>query len=318
MGRQGYGGGYSRGGGGFSLRILAGLAIAAFGIITYYARTQTNPVTGEKQHISMTVDQEKTLGMQAAPQMASQMGGYADPQSDPDARLVAEVGSRLVKSTEAGKSPYVGNFNFYLLKDPNTINAFALPGGQVFITRALFDKLQDEAQLAGVLGHEIGHVINRHSAEHMAKGQLGQTLVGAVAVGASDDQRRGAMAAAAAAMANQMLQLKYSRGDESESDAYGLKLMAQAGYDPRGMLDVMQVLKQAGGGGKQPEWMLTHPLPENRLDEIKQIIAQTFPNGVPAQLSRGRELHGGGAAVAGERGRIERRVEPRRDANDKW
>ena len=317
MGRQGYGS--SRGGGGFSLRILAGLAIAVIGIITYYSRTQTNPVTGEKQHISMTVDQEKALGLQAAPEMASQMGGEADPQTDPAARLVAEVGSRLVKNTEAGKSPYVGNFNFYLLKDPNTINAFALPGGQVFITRALFDKLQDESQLAGVLGHEVGHVINRHSAEHMAKGQLGSTLVGAVAVGASDDQRRGAMAAAAAAMANQMLQLKYSRGDESESDAYGLKLMAQAGYDPRGMLDVMQVLKSAGGGGKQPQWMLTHPLPENRLDEIKQIIAQTYPNGVPSQLSRGRDLHGGAPALAGDRGnRIQRNEAPRQGANDKW
>jgi predicted Zn-dependent protease len=315
MGRQGYGS--SRGGGGFSLRILAGLAIAAFGIITYYSRTQTNPVTGEKQRVSMTVDQEKSLGLQAAPKMASQMGGAVDPKADPDARLVADVGSRLVNSTEARKSPYVGNFNFYLLDDRTTINAFALPGGQVFITRALFDKLRDESQLAGVLGHEVGHVINRHSAEHMAKGQLGQTLVGAVAVGASDDQRRGMMAAAAAAMANQMLQLKYGRGDESESDRYGLKLMAQAGYDPRGMLGVMEVLKQAGGGGKQPEWMLTHPLPENRLEEAKQIIAQTYPNGVPAQLTRGRELRGG-AAPAGDRGPTERRAAPRQGGSDKW
>lgn len=307
MGRQGYGDGGTPGGRGFSWRVLAGLAIAAIALVTYYSRTQLNPVTGEKQHVgSLTAEDEKALGLQAAPKMAQQMGGALDPRSDPDARTVAEVGHKLVKSTEASKSPYVGNFNFYLLDDRNVINAFALPGGQIFITRALFDKLRDEAELAGVLGHEVGHVINRHSAEHMAKGQLGQMLVGAVAVGASDDQRRGQMAAAAAAMANQMVQLKYSRGDESEADAYGLKLLAQSGYDPRGMLDVMEVLKQASGGGKQPEWMLTHPLPENRFAEVKQIIAQMYPNGVPTALTRGRELHGS-AALAGEPGRTSQR-----------
>lgn len=315
MGRQGYGDG-SRGRG-FSLRILAGLVIAAIALIGYYSRTQVNPVTGEKQHITMSPDQEKALGLQAAPKMAEQMGGALDPRKDPDARTVAEVGHKLVKNTEASKSAYVGNFNFYLLDDRNTINAFALPGGQIFITRALFDKLRDEAELAGVLGHEVGHVIHRHSAEHMAKGQLGQMLVGAVAVGASDERGRGQMAAMAAAMANQMMQLKYSRSDESEADRYGLKLIGEAGYDPRGMLDVMEVLRQAGGGRKQPEWMLTHPLPENRLEEVKQVIAQMYPNGVPAQLTRGRELHVS-AALAGERAGIQRRQGRGQSSDEKW
>jgi predicted Zn-dependent protease len=125
------------------------------------------------------------------------------------------------------------------------------------------------------------------------------------------------MAAAAAAMANQMLQLKYSRGDESESDAYGLKLMGQSGYDPRGRLDVMQVLKEAGGGRKQSEWTSSHPLPENRFTEVKQIIAQQHRNGVPASLTRGAELHGG-AALAGDRQRVERRGAPKSPGNDDW
>src|SRR5699024_2750743 len=147
------------------------------------------------------------------------------------AQLVAEVGKRIVSRSDAGKSPYVGNFHFILLRDPDTINAFALPGGQVFITRGLYERLQNEAQLAGVLGHEIGHVINRHAAEHMAKGQLGGMLATAVGVGASDNQGHGQMAAMAAAMVNQMAQLKFSRSDESEADRYGLMYMAQAGYD---------------------------------------------------------------------------------------
>jgi predicted Zn-dependent protease len=302
FGRQGYGGqGYGGGrSGGFPMRIVIAVVIAGIGLVTYFSHTQVNPVTGEKQHIAMSVDQEKTLGLQAAPKMADQMGGALDPRTDPDAKIVAEVGSRLVKQTEAGKSPYASNFNFYLLKDPQTINAFALPGGQIFITRGLYSKLQDESQLAGVLGHEIGHVIHRHSAQQMAKGQLGQMLVVATGVGASDDRGHGQMAAAAAAMANQMAQLKYGRGDESQSDEYGLKLMAQAGYDPRGMLAVMEVLKAASGGGRQPEFLSSHPLPQNRLDDIKQQIAQQYPNGVPETLTKGRSL-GGGSRLADDR-----------------
>jgi predicted Zn-dependent protease len=125
-------------------------------------------------------------------------------------------------------------------------------------------------------------------------------LVVATGVGASDRGNRGSMAAAVAAVVANMKELSYSRSDESEADRYGLKLMGQAGYDPRGMLDVMEVLKQAGGGGRQPEWMLTHPLPENRFAEVKQTIAQMFPNGVPTQLTRGQALHGG-ASLARER-----------------
>src|SRR5213075_1977176 len=151
---------------------------------------------------------------------------------DPDARMVSEVGLKLVKSTEAFNSPYRDNFNYYLLNDSKTVNAFALPGGQIFITRALYDRLENEAQLAGVLGHETGHVIGRHSAEQMASGKLGQMLATAVGVGASDRRDGGYMAAAAAQMANQMFQLKYSRADELEADSFGLKYMAQANFDP--------------------------------------------------------------------------------------
>ena len=313
--RQGYDQGYGGRRSGFPMRIVIGLVIAGIGLVTYFSRTQINPVTGEKQRVAMSVDQEKALGLQAAPKMAQQMGGALDPQKDRDALMVAEVGHKLVKQTEATKSPYVGNFNFYLLDDPNTINAFALPGGQIFITRGLYNRLQDESQLAGVLGHEVGHVIHRHSAEHMAKGQLGQMLVVATGVGASDEGGRGQMAAAAAAMANQMMQLKYGRQDETESDTYGIKLMEQAGYDPRGMLAVMQVLKEAGGGRKQPEFLMSHPLPENRLEEIKRVIAQKYPNGVPETLTRGREL-GGSARLVDDRQRgVERRTS---GSDERW
>jgi len=285
----GYGRGRGWGGGGTRLIIAA--VIALIGIVTYFMRSETNPVTGEKQRVAMNVDQEKALGLQAAPQMAQQMGGAIDPERDPRAALVAEVGARLVQRSEASKSPYVGNYNFYLLGDDRTVNAFALPGGQVFITEALFNRLENEAQLAGVLGHEIGHVVHRHAAEHMAKGQLGQMLVGAVAVGASDGERSGQMATMAAMMANQMFQLRFSRKDELESDDYGLRWMVQAGYDPSEMLTVMQILKEAsGGGGRGPSFLQTHPDPDARIAKIKEFLATNFPSGIPGELTKGRAL----------------------------
>lgn len=283
------------------MRIFVALLIAAVGIITYLSRTETNPVTGERQRVAIGVEQEMALGLRAAPEMAQQMGGVISPERSPEARLVAEVGHRLVQQSDAKKSPYVENFNFYLLGDPNTVNAFALPGGQIFITRALFDRLENEAQLAGVLGHEIGHVINRHGAEHMATGQLGQALVGAVAIGTSDEGGRGAMAAMAAQMVNQMMQLRYSRDDELESDNYGLAYMVQAGYDPAAMRRVMEILKEAsGGGGRGPDFMATHPHPEDRIRKIEDYLAQHYPNGTPDNLVTGLPLPGA-AREAGQR-----------------
>src|SRR4051812_41717277 len=267
---SGYGYGQRRGGGGFRLIIAAIIAIV--GIVGYFSHTQVNPVTGEKQHISLSVDQEKSLGLEAAPQMAQQMGGAIDPRNDPDAALVAEIGQLIVDRSDAKNSPYRDSFRYHLLNDSQTVNAFALPGGQIFITRALFDRLQNTAQLAGVLGHETGHVIGRHSAEHMAKGQLGQMLATAVGVGASDDRGRGYMAAAAAQMANQMLQLHYSRDDELEADAFGLKYMAQAGFDPSQMRNVMQILKEASGRTGGASIFATHPDPDARIAAIEAYL----------------------------------------------
>lgn len=274
----------------FNLRWIIALVIAGIGLISYFSSTQINPVTGEKQRVALSVDQEKALGLQSAPELIRQMGArVVDPASDPRAAMVRDVGQKIVGASPASRSPYVDTFNFHLLDD-EMVNAFALPGGQVFITTTLFDQLQNEAQLAGVLGHEIGHVIHRHSAEHMAKGQLGQSMVGAVAVGASSDDGRGNLAAVAAAMANQMLQLKYGRQDETESDATGIDYMADAGYDPREMLGVMEILKRASGGRGGAEFTQSHPLPETRLKDIAQILKAKFTPDQLAKLSKGRML----------------------------
>jgi len=275
-----------------NLRLVGAIILAVISIGIYSFQTQVNPVTGEKQHISMSPSDEKALGLQAAPQMAEQMGGAIDPNRDPRARLVEEVGRKLVRLSDARKSDYADNYNFYLLNDPNTINAFALPGGQVFFTLGLFEKMDTEAQLAGVLGHEIGHVVGRHSAAQMAKGQLGQMLTLAVGIGASGERDNGRNAQLVAAMVNQMTQLRFGRADESQSDEFGLRYMAQAGYDPSEMLQVMRILKEASGGRNPPEFLATHPLPETRLNEIQARLEKEYPDGIPSNLTKGRSLHG--------------------------
>jgi predicted Zn-dependent protease len=267
-----------------TIRFVIGLVVVGAGVVSYYMKSQRNPVTGEHQRVSMTPEQEVALGLAAAPQMARRFGGDA-PADDPWARLVAEVGARLVASTEASRAPY--RFQFHLLNDRATVNAFALPGGQIFITRALLEKLDNEAQLAGVLGHEMGHVIHRHGAEHMAQSELSRTVSTGVGVAAGD---RGS--AAASQYVAGMVQLKYGREDELESDATGLKYMAEAGYDPRGLLGVMKVLQDAMKGGRTPQMLSSHPYPEQRVEQIEAAIRKAWPGGVPSNLTTGRPIKG--------------------------
>jgi beta-barrel assembly-enhancing protease len=269
-------------------RLLIAFAIVAMGLITYCQSRSVNPITGKVQHIALTTEQEITLGLQSAPGMAAQFGGL-DP--DENARnFVQAIGEKLVRSSVASQTPY--EFSFHLLADDQTVNAFALPGGPIFITRALLNRLGNEAQLAGVLGHEIGHVIGRHSAQQIAKGNLAESIVAAVGVAATDEQGYGGQGAAAVAGAvAQMMQMKYGREDELESDTLGVKLMADAGYDPRALLVVMDILREASGGAnRQPEFMSTHPDPGNRQQTIQAEIDRLFPNGVDPRLSQGQSF----------------------------
>lgn len=284
--QNGYG---NRGGGdgnrgAFSGRLIMAIIIALIGLFTYWSQQQENPVTGERQHISLTPSEEIKLGLQTAPEMAHQMGGEL-PDSNPQVQEVRRLGQQIVAQSPAKKGPW--QFQFHVVNDSKTVNAFALPGGQVFITLGLLNKLQTEAQLAGVLSHEMGHVIERHSAEQMAQSQLGQTLVGAVATGVSDRQDVAQSTAMIAQMANQMIQLRYSRKDESEADIWGIKLMVLAGFDPKAMIEVMEILKAEEGSGHSMEMFQTHPHPDLRIATIKAYLKE-HPQ--PANLSQGRKL----------------------------
>jgi predicted Zn-dependent protease len=256
-------------------QIAIGIVIALVAAFSYYSRTETNSVTGDKQHITLSPEQEIVLGLNAAPEMEKQFGGEIE--SAELAGYIESVGQRVVARSEAAKTPY--KYKFHGLRDAETVNAFALPGGQIFITMGLLKRLTNEAELAGCLGHEIGHVVGRHGAEHIAKQQFAQGLVGAAGVAAYDDRnpRRSAEVAAMAAAVSHLVNLKYGRSDELEADALGVQFMKQAGYDPRGMLDLMEVLAQLGKGSRQPEFFSTHPNPENRLERIQKLIAEGGP-----------------------------------------
>ena len=245
-----------------SARWLIAVIIAAFGFISYCTTTSENPITGEKQHVRLTPEEEIKLGRQLAPEMAAQMGGVS---RSPAAEHVRRIGERVVGRSSASRTPY--KYSFYLLADPRTVNAFALPGGQVFITEALLGLLKTEDEVAAVLGHEVGHVLARHSAEQLAKQQLTQQLIGAVVVGSGSYD-----AAQLAQLAGSMINMKHGRNDELEADALGLRLAREAGYDPRAMINVMQVLEKASGGSRQPEFASTHPSPANRIERIKQEL----------------------------------------------
>lgn len=269
---------------GIGSRIVTFLIVILIGIGFYMSQSQENPITGEKQHVSMTPNQEISLGLQAAPEMARKMGGEL-PSTDSRVQLTRQIGNKIVEQTEARKSPW--KFQFHVLADQKTVNAFALPGGQIFITAGLYNKLQNEAQLAGVLSHEMGHVIERHTAEHMAKSQLGQMFVMAVGAASSDQRNSGYAPMVIASVVNQMFQLRYSRKDESEADVWGIKLMSKIGYDPYAMVDVMEILKASGPKGHLPEMFQTHPNPDLRIERIKEYLKEHPPS---KGLTEGKRL----------------------------
>lgn len=265
-------------------RLLVALVVAVISILGYYGSSVLNPTTGEKQHVgSITPEQEIALGLQAAPEMEQQFGGE-DPDANAQAK-VDEVGQRLVSRSAAGQTPY--KFDFHLLNDPETINAFALPGGQVFITDGLLRRLKTEGQLAGVLGHEIGHVVARHGAEQIAKQQLTQGLTGAAVLATYDPNDPSSRnSAAVAAMIGQLVTMRFGRQDELEADHLGVRLASESGYDPRAMIQLMQILEESSKGNQPPEFFSTHPNPQNRIQRIEEAIKEQYPNGVPEGLEK--------------------------------
>ncbi|MFL6237782.1 MAG: M48 family metalloprotease [Thermoanaerobaculia bacterium] len=224
-------------------RLLTVLTMAVVAILGYYGIRRYSPAPPEVRPVRITPQQEIAIGLQAAPAMAQRYGGLAaDPQSR---QRVDRVCHDLVEKTEARRSPY--DFDCHVLADARTADAFALPGGQVFVTTGLIEKVPSDGELAGVLGHEIGHVLARHGTERIATARIAPGLTGAAVLAAYDpadpaSRRKPAVAT----LIGRLVDLRFSPGEEAEADRLGARLATQAGYDPRGAAQAMRLFEAAG------------------------------------------------------------------------
>lgn len=218
-------------------------------------------------------EQEIALGREARPQFIQQFGGLVpDPGLQ---RYVDQVGQSLVRQTTRESLPW----EFGVLAS-DQVNAFALPGGFVYITRGMLRQLDSEAQLAAVLAHEVAHVQHRHSVDQLKRMQLIQGGLTLASLFAGEGQAAVAATNIAGLVAG-LASMSYGRGQEKEADLTGLKYMARAGYDPSAFLGLIEVLERSGGAGP-PEFLSTHPNPGSREQYIRQRLRSRYRDVVSA------------------------------------
>ncbi len=239
---------------------LLGAALVA-GPIASCAR---NPVTGKNEISLVSESQEIQMGQQAAQEVGQSIGFVDDPELQ---AYVAGIGKRMAAKSERPNLPW----EFHVVNDA-AVNAFALPGGFIYVTRGLLAHMNSEAELATVLGHEVGHVTARHSVQQISKAQLATLGLGVGSILSSDI----AQFAGIASQGLGVLFLKYGRDAENQADQLGFKYALGLNYDVREMANVFETLNRAsqvgGEGGRLPEWLSTHPNPENRVARTQQRL----------------------------------------------
>jgi predicted Zn-dependent protease len=224
----------------------------------------TNPATGQRQFSLMSEAQELQIGQESDLQVRQEMGVYDDPELQ---RYVESVGLRMAQSSQRPNLPW-----HFTIVDSPAVNAFALPGGYIYITRGILAYLNDESQMAGVLGHEIGHVTARHAAQQYTKSTAAQLGLGLGSI-FSPYARAGAGLASGGLG---LLFLKYGREDELQADRLGAEYEAKNGWDPQGMQDMLRTLaridEQADRKGT-PNYLATHPASADRVQKIDETVA---------------------------------------------
>jgi predicted Zn-dependent protease len=225
-----------------------------------------NPATGRRQLDVLSPQREIALGRKAAPKFTAAHGGEIPA---PTLRAyVREVGAPMAAESERPGLPW----SFQAL-DAATVNAFALPGGKVFITRGLLKRLEDEAQLAAVLGHEIGHVTAEHVDQRLGQSMIAQTGLELLGAAASRNDAAWLQALGIGAQyGSNLYLLKFNREQELEADQLGMRYMRETGHDPRALAEVMRILGEAGGDGGSLEIFATHPHPETRIRKAREAL----------------------------------------------
>ncbi len=242
---------------------LRGRIGAAVCLIALLAACATNPATGRRQIMLVSEAQEVEMGREADREVATSIGLYPDEDVQ---GYVAGLGRALAAGTERPSLPW----SFHVVDDA-AVNAFALPGGFVYVTRGIMTHLDTEAELASVVGHEIGHVTARHTASQITKSQLATLGLVAGMIVRPELARFGDLAQAGMSL----LFLKFDRNAERQADDLGLRYMTRQGYDPRRMVEVFSLLDRLGesnGEGRLPAWLSTHPAPADRAQRIQAAI----------------------------------------------
>ena len=235
-----------------------------------------NAATGSRQFSLINETQEIQMGRESDQLVGAQLGLY------PDAALqayVQQLGARIAATTERPGLPWT-----FRVVDDGAVNAFALPGGFVYVTRGLLAYVSSEAQLASVIGHEIGHVTARHSVTQLSRQQLAQFGLAVGSALSPTLARYGTLAGSGLSI----MFLAYSRSDEQQADELGLRYMVRGGWDPNQMPEVFTTLERVdaeAGGGRLPNWLSTHPSPANRHEHIAQAIA-VLPPGFGTTVNR--------------------------------
>mgnify|MGYP000175354175 CR=1 FL=1 len=217
----------------------------------------------------LSLQEEVALGSEAAPQLTQEYGGALTQGGLHNS--LDRVGRSMTDTLEPDFRDMP--WEFTLLNSP-VINAFALPGGKVFVSRALIERMTNEAQLAGVVGHEIGHVTARHGNQKISASIIAQGVVigAAAAASGSDSELIQAGVPLLVSSTSGVFMLKYGRGQELESDRLGIEYMTRVGYNPIGMRQVMDILAEASAGNEAPEFFSTHPHPESRIAQIDGLL----------------------------------------------
>ncbi len=254
------------------MRVVAFLVVAG----AASAACAWNPATGKNELMLVSESQEIQMGRQADSQVIASIGLYADPALQ---SYIQGLGTKLATTSERANLPWT----FRVVDDP-AVNAFAIPGGFVYVTRGILAHMTTEAELATVMGHEIGHVTARHTAHEMSREQVAGLSVAIGSIASSQIAKY----AGVASQALGVLFLKFSRDNENQADELGVRYSSRANYDSRQMVDVMRMLDKitAEGGGRLPEWLATHPNPGNRIAHINAVIARMQTNFAGATVNR--------------------------------
>jgi predicted Zn-dependent protease len=243
--------------------VMIGIALAT-------AACATNPATGKRQLSFMSEEQEIRMGQEMDGEVQREMGVYRDQALQ---KYIEDIGMKLARQSQRPNLPW-----HFTIVDSAAVNAFALPGGYIYITRGILPYLNNEAQLAGVLGHEIGHVAARHAAQQYTRSAATSVgvLIGSIfvpGVRPFSDLAQGGLS---------VMFLKYSRENEVQADALGAEYAAAGGWDPAQVPEFLTTLAridEVSDRSGTPNWLQTHPQPENRVERVQATVTKVRGEG---------------------------------------